>query len=682
MVTNPDNKNFWLGESLGIWRAFGLSVSIFALTTGISASAATEQVARYGADYFAQYQVNTAMDMLGHVPGFTVDNGSMLRGYGGALGNVLINGTRPSSKTDALWEILSRIPATSVARIDIVSGAADGIDMQGQPTVANVILKGTNTRSESLASTFYFEPDGEIFPSAAGTFGMARGDQSLSLYFSAGSTPDLATGKGTRRTTYAGSTAPQDMTFATTGVSKTDTFKLNYGQQLLGGKLQWNSTLNPTRYRFAGDYQSSSQVSVANVNKLDNIEHGLDYARALMSSLDLDLKGIYRLTDTHFTSNYGTDSSTSVYALASKAKETIAVGQLAWKPNRTLIIRAGYETAVNATDSSVQYSIDRQAISIPSAIVSVREDRSEAQLSSAWQAQPSLSLEAGLKVENSTLRQHSDTEAQKDFVYSKPRFLFSWFPASALEIRARVEREVSQLNFTDFVSSIALLDQVVTAGNPDLVPSKTWKSEGGIEYQGDKGAMMVTYSHSQITDVIDRVPIITKSATYDAAGNIGEGTGDSLIWLGNIPTDTWGITGGIVKLTGTWKRSHVVDPTTLESRRLSGEQPRAWRIEFSQDLPRYQTSWGLAADNGWTNTNWQVAESDYNHGTGWIKGYIEYRPQPRLTVLLELDNLGKRVITYDRQHYVGSRNDGSTDFFEQNVTRNQPFAMLAVRKDW
>jgi hypothetical protein len=178
------------------------------------------------------------------------------------------------------------------------------------------------------------------------------------------------------------------------------------------------------------------------------------------------------------------------------------------------------------------------------------------------------------------------------------------------------------------------------------------------------------------------MPMRTATATYDAAGNIGEASADSVTGMLNLPTDDWALPQGLLKLSTTWRSSSVTDPTTQETRRLSGEQPLAWRIEFSQDLPRQRTAWGFSVDNGWSNDSWQIADRATSSGSGWARAFVNYRPASNVMVTLELNNLTSRTIAYDRTHYTGDRLAGGVDFVEHNLTRTQPFAMLRVRRDW
>ena len=63
---------------------------------------------------FAYARPNTALDMIGRLPGFSFDGGDSVRGFAGAAGNVLIDGQRPTIKTDSLGDTLNRITIDQV----------------------------------------------------------------------------------------------------------------------------------------------------------------------------------------------------------------------------------------------------------------------------------------------------------------------------------------------------------------------------------------------------------------------------------------------------------------------------------------------------------------------------------------------------------------------------------------
>ena len=105
------------------------------------APTAASGIIAYPISFFIEYRPTTASDVVGRIPGFTYKAGDDVRGFGGAAGNVLIDGERPSSKAVTLDEALKRIPVAQIERVELIRGGAPGIDMQGQAVLANVIRR-------------------------------------------------------------------------------------------------------------------------------------------------------------------------------------------------------------------------------------------------------------------------------------------------------------------------------------------------------------------------------------------------------------------------------------------------------------------------------------------------------------------------------------------------------------
>ena len=122
-------------------------------------------VTPYVASFFAASQPNSAMDMIARIPGFAFDGGDNVRGYGGAAGNVLIDGQRPATKSEGLEDALRRIQASQVERIDLIRGSAPGIDMQGKTVLANVVRKDRRRLPGlSAMANNYVDDDGRSAP--------------------------------------------------------------------------------------------------------------------------------------------------------------------------------------------------------------------------------------------------------------------------------------------------------------------------------------------------------------------------------------------------------------------------------------------------------------------------------------------------------------------------------------
>jgi hypothetical protein len=144
-----------------------ITAAILALELSINPLAAQDQgTTPYPATFFADARPTNASDMIDRLPGFQLDTGASARGFAGTAGNVLIDGARPTAKTDDLGSILGRITADSVERIDVIRGSAPGIDMQGQSVVANIIRrKDAGDQLVAIVNNTYVE-NGEWEPGA------------------------------------------------------------------------------------------------------------------------------------------------------------------------------------------------------------------------------------------------------------------------------------------------------------------------------------------------------------------------------------------------------------------------------------------------------------------------------------------------------------------------------------
>ena len=114
-----------------------------------AAATTPEGVQAFEPAFFARFNPVTAEDMVRQLPGFSIDEGADLRGFGATAGNVLIDGQRPSSKT-SIKDELGRIAAGSVLRVELIRASAAGdLDVRGYTELANVVLKPATGMKES-----------------------------------------------------------------------------------------------------------------------------------------------------------------------------------------------------------------------------------------------------------------------------------------------------------------------------------------------------------------------------------------------------------------------------------------------------------------------------------------------------------------------------------------------------
>jgi outer membrane receptor protein involved in Fe transport len=625
-------------------------------------------VVRYDMSFFAAMRPNTAKDMIARVPGFTFkDVDQNVRGFAGAAGNVLIDGDRPTTKSDTLDQILYRIPATTVDHIDIIRGGAPGIDMQGQTVVANVVRKKGGSATGLLAAADQFFPDGREAP-AIRIEGTKRWDgHALEGSFFVGKFVDDGTGDGhTVRYDPSGAVIRRTDLQAKAGGSQ-GVFSGAYETPLAGGKLRLSA--NALVQTFDDDendvlttgpgteYLRSPQTKV-------NSELSAHYEKALGPKWGIEALAIqqYDTQDngSHFFIRGEGSDLDDLFDEKDKYGETIGRAIVRYHASDKLSFEGTAEGAFNWLQADTSFIENGAPVDIPAAHVHVEEKRGELSGQATWKPSARLMVEAGLRGEVSTISSSGDVDLEKTLFFPKPRLVVTWSPDEKNQLRFRAEREVGQLNFRDFVSSSSLNTGSVQAGNPDLEPQTAWVGEATYErrFWGD-GAVTLTYRHSEIQDAVDRVPIFDPTDptnVFDAPGNIGDGHEDDFIFGATIPLDRFGLKRAQLKGSGTFRWSRVTDPTTGETRRITAQHPWDFEIHFNQDIPRWKLNWGVDLNNRWTETYYRFNEIDRYALKTWVDVFVEYKPKPDLALRFEVDNLGARGLERDVQIFNGPRN--------------------------
>ena len=139
---------------------------------------------QFRADFFAAYAPVTALDMVRRIPGFSIAGDEGRRGFGENAGNVLIDGDRPSSKSDDIFTILGRIPASEVDYIELTEQAGADAETQGQGQVVNIIRKISAKVSGTYEANIVAGRRYGFQPSANASATLRRGDTSYEFNFS------------------------------------------------------------------------------------------------------------------------------------------------------------------------------------------------------------------------------------------------------------------------------------------------------------------------------------------------------------------------------------------------------------------------------------------------------------------------------------------------------------------
>lgn len=673
-------------------KALLLATTIFVAAPFIAAAqsgapavdAAQQGVLVFEPAFFAESSPNTALDMIGRLPGFGLDTGNTdTRGFAGAAGNVLIDGDRPSSKSDSLDGILRRISAASVLRIELIRGGAPGIDMQGRSVVANVVLKRTVQIETVLEANSYVYPDGALGPLLQASWSRREGENQLEASLSATTDRTDGTGEGYRRRYNAAGvpiqTADLDLwdrfrnlrgTAAWQGLTGGGRFRVN-------GVLGWNKAENSIDTLIRSGAGQNERVE----NEGDEVEAelGVNWTRALGERTEIELTGLQRYeVDTDESRSFSGQNRVA-FGGEGTAGETIGRAVLRFRQSDRWTFEGGGETAYNFLDSTTTYAENGVPIPLPSASVKVEELRGEVFGQTTWRPSPTFTAEAALRVEVSEIRQSGDSDRTETFVYPKPRLQLTWTPIADHQFRLRVERTVGQLDFEDFVASADVDLNQVEGGNPELEPTKLWTYEAVYERRfWGEGALTVTLRRYQFEDIIDVIPL---SGGFEAVGNIGDGWSNQQQVAVTLPMDRLGLSNARLQARVSFDQSGVTDPLTGQDRRISGRIQFGCGVSFNQDLRGGRWSYGF--DHGCNlddPVQYRIREVRYIEEEPFVTVYGQWKPRPDLTVRLDLGNATDRESRRERFVHSGPRNTAPLSFREERGTRMSPWLFVQVRK--
>ncbi len=624
----------------------------------LAQQAPPQSVLSYPAAFFQTMDLNTAYDMVQRIPGFTLDDGSSVRGFADSAGNVLIDGQRPASKTDDVVKVLQRIPVAQVERIDLIRGGAPGIDMQSKSVVANVIRK-TGAGFSGVLAIGAYKPEGVPFDPQLRAEGTWRdGDRTFGISLVAARFHGLTSGAGVHDV-FAPSGMPLDTArMFDTGPGFQYIATGTYEGPLFGGKFKTNLTLEDQPSQNTEVDISPTSGRTAEHDRQDQIdaEFGQHFERPLGDTLSLEILGLEHVDHLGAKSILTAPGDLENFNISNHGGETIGRGILHWRPAPDLTVDGGGEFAYNWLTTKTRFIDNGTQIPVPASDVLVQEKRGEVFANATWQVLPTLSFEGQLRGELSAIASSGDVVLSKDLAFLKPRLLATWSPDPLDQVRVRVEREVGQLDFQNFAANAALNGVGVVAGNPDLVPQRDWVFEAAYErHFWDSGVVSLTYRHLILADVVDRVPVFAPSGVFDEPGNIGGGTEDDAVLSFNVPLDRIGLSHAVLRGIGTWRFSQVTDPTTLQPRIISGQDPLDTEIHFTQDLPAWKLSWGVDYYPQNLNRLFRFNEIDTTHNGGAATVFVEYKPQSDLSLRFTIDT-NRQIYDLTRQAFTGPRN--------------------------
>lgn len=682
----------------------------------------------YDDEFFSRYDLTTAEEMLRRIPGIAPILDAMVRstaptkrGFGSSGDQILLDGRRIAGKSNEIVSALRRIQSSSVERVELVRNTSRDIAVLSEGVVINIVLKeGASIRSaKSVLVAAQFNEEGAFDLDGSAAYNGGRDGwsylASLEKLSISRQGPDEYTNM-TRRELYRYPSGAlrelRPQTFERDQDQYTFTTNAAYafrdGAQLrLNGLVQLlnvevNDRTDFTRFAPTGEPTlSATDRHRRQIDDKVSWEIGGEYDRQIGRTGLLSLLSVYNHKHTPtfdmrdvIVGNTLNEVSRNRFQVSEE--EAILRGSFSWQVAAGQTLELGAEGARNTLRQKIalEFDLDQdgsaETIDIFDPDSEVEELRGELFAKHNWSLAPGWTLESALNVEFSEISQDGlDVHRSRSFEYFKPRFDLRRSFTPADQVRLKVERTVSQLNFQDFVPRFDFLDRRVDAGNPELRPQTAWEYEVRYEHRlpRDQGTFETRIFYEDIQDVIERIAIDPEGdGTFiSASGNIGDGkrygaevkTSLRMTWIG-LPDLV--VTGRYLR-----RRSTVHDPFTGEKRRSSGEfgRRREAEAEIRHDVLAWRLSYGI---NYRHNTpgmlTYDLRERRQLHVDAKYNAFMEKKLFTSTTLRLDVMGLFRNVERRYRTTFLGDVSSGIVTGMESYREQRDRRYTLSVRTEF
>ena len=649
----------------------------------------------YDAAYFTKYAPRSALDIAQNVPGFSLQLGdSEVRGFSAAAGNVVINGARPSSKAEDLRTTLSRIPANRVQKVEVGSGDLYGAEYSAKGQVLNIILTAASGIDGNVTASANRRFNGDIIPNLSASALIKRGASSFNL--SAGTERNDATEVGYDLITDFATGNRIEKRLKTNTIREHNPFAaVSWALEPANNRaIRLNLRYSPANFSLR---QANHVIPVGGDERDDKLvqdyrtpsfEIGGDITRPLGGGA-IKLVGLANRRkrdtfDAYYFRNLGGGTVLGGSEQFAKSKRNETVGRLSW--SRASLagfnFEVGAEAALNTLDShltldSIGADGIRTPIVLPIENATVREKRAEAYINAGHALTKTLRVDVGLNYETSTLKVRGDALADRSLSFPKPSVTLDWRD-KGWHVQGSLRRTVAQLDFYDFISTAELSVDRVNGGNANLLPQRAWEGRLLVERAIlGTGQAKLELGYDRISLLQDR--ILTDDG-FDAPGNIGTGTNRFATVSLDLPLDSLLWKGLRLKASGTLRKTRVNDPIDGQPRRFSGYYPAwEWDVQLRRDAGKW--AYGVHANDRAKFTFFRTDELDSNANyRPYGSGFVEYRPSPRTTFTLDVDNLMDTPAARTRIRYFPDRTASAPAVIEFRKRNTHPSFQLTLRR--
>ncbi len=605
-------------------------------------------IERFRFEYFAEFGPVTLLDMLQRIPEAQQilaqsggnRRGGGKRGFGSGGDQILMNGKRLSGKANNISDTMARVSAGNVQEIQLIRGNVEGLDVQSDGLVINVILEAGVSDSTTFWSVggVYYEGH-DVSPtftvSHSGSwndleymFGVER--KHWEFHFDRDEIYLDADGVETG-SLYVEGMYPRPSTAFTTNLTynfgDSSVLRLNGlyeprtedGEELRiqeGASAFYRNTLRDasgSKWEVGGDYERSvgwfGRLKVLFVVNQDNQD---------------ELEERYNAPDAAFRyQSLAKIIDRSEKIIRGSFTRPIFTGQT---------IEVGAEGAFNTYDQKFDQFNYSDATTISDIIandeVEISENRYEVFAIHNYTINDKMTLQTSLTTEFSqitadTILPNGDiSRRQTSFTFPKPRVNLRYDLTDSDQIRLLAEKKVSQLNFQNFITRWDNGSQQLILGNTGIKPQEEWEFSAAIEHRFQElGSVEVQFFHTNFKDFISAVDFseyedelgntidadayfalppsdeLRDATSFSAkSGNIPKATAYGVKLKSNIRLDTLGVPGGVLNVDYEYSTKNTRDQFTGAWRRLDRRSDHTLRLGYRHDITSWKFSYGVNSE--------------------------------------------------------------------------------------
>lgn len=675
-------------------------------------------VISYDLEYFQRFEPISAGDALKRVPGVSFSSDVLeydelqLRGLPAIYAQVQINGQNMTGGGNDRVFLVDRIPAELIDSVEIVRSPSADQSSEGIAGAANVKLKqaGAITGGWVRGSGFGVEND-ELRGAGSVGYGNTVGD--TSYLFSV----DVQQRRNPKNKSADIFNADDELEAITTQEDTRDgtdyAFNGEIAQKIGEGLLRLNGFYVMTD-REETEFSQEFEVNGGDRNDL-TLEKLADQKEDIKQQ-NMSIVGDYKVPvgrdqaqillgynlfkddlDTLENEREIGDDPEQVRELTDTTDQDV-FGTLAYTLHATdmVSVKVGVDGRVRTRDFSFRKFEgepgDLEPEDVPNGLFDIEERRIDPYVKATWTLSPALSVETGLRYEN-TWRELSGSDFDRtdsSFNELNPSVHARYALTDTTMLRASFAKTVLRPSFDQLTPAIIEDDPVddkATGGNPNLDIESAWGFDAGFDQKlGERGIFGFNFFNRDIKDKIELIDSGTTTSGCDSGTcnvliyqNVGDARAYGIEVDLDTPLTAFGLPDTSIQANYTWLRSEFSDPLTGDKIRFRDQPAYIYNIGLIQNVPAWNSTFGVSYQKRGESITHDFDEIERLTYQGNLEAFFEKRLTKSTVLRFTAANLLDAEKVENKQIYDPDRT-GDEDGREVETEKSGRLFLMTVRQ--